>query len=69
MLCTGAVDIMSAAQKYMFRSFHKTSRLDGSLKRNIKTETVENIKRTSLVLQRTEEEEDAVYLCDLTVIR
>lgn len=53
----------------MFRSFHKTSRLDGGLKRNIKTETVENIKRTSLVLQRTEEEEEAVYLCDLTVIR
>lgn len=69
MLCTGAVDIMSAAQKYMFGSFHKTSRLDGGLKRNIKTETVENIKRTSLVLQRTEEEEEAVYLCDLTVIR
>lgn len=39
------------------------------LQQNIKTETVENIKRTSLVLQRTEEEEDAVYLCDLTVIR
>lgn len=38
------------------------------LQQNIKTETVENIKRTSLVLQRTEEEE-AVYLCDLTVIR
>lgn len=34
-LCTGAVDIMSAAQKYMFMSFHKTSRLDGGLKRNI----------------------------------
>lgn len=39
------------------------------LQQNIKTETVENMKRTSLVLQRTEEEEDAVYLCDLTVIR